>query len=165
MEPETIHPILLLSKSRILTIGSEEGGILRALKGDLMVHARTHARHMHLLTALVTAGVGNETSVSRDPVKGCSRRDMGHSCSHHKKHTHTQALTRTHTLVPNSVKTEMQSVLPSSAPPTPGSTACSASLTRHLRFGDAPDSKNSNSDEQNATTNHISWLSWGGSIN
>lgn len=47
MEPETVHPTLLLSKSRILTIGSEEGGILRALKGDLMVHARTTHASAH----------------------------------------------------------------------------------------------------------------------
>lgn len=54
------------------------------IEGDLNIH--THTTHMHMLTVLVTAGVGNGTSISRDPGKGNSKGDRGRSC-HPPKHT------------------------------------------------------------------------------
>lgn len=73
---------------------------------DSNIHTdNTHTSHM--LIVLVTAGVGNGTSMFRDVGKGNSKGDRGHSCRPPKP-THN----------PNDMKTEMQSILPSSTSPT-----------------------------------------------
>lgn len=40
----------------------------------------TESARAHVLMMLVTAGVRNGMSISRDPGKGNTRRDRGHSC-------------------------------------------------------------------------------------
>lgn len=55
---------------------------LKSNRGNtsMCIDSNMHTESTHVLMVLVTAGVRNGTSIFRDPGKGNTRRDRGHSC-------------------------------------------------------------------------------------